>query len=360
LIAAGAGLKPALARAMVGIYLLYPLLFNVNLFDFHPETIALPLFLAAVLAVQRQRLGWFCLCLVLISGCKAVLSLTIVGLGAWLLVEKRYRYGWIALGFGLVWLWMTSQVIIPHFSGAEAAAVRRYAYLGSSVIEIAQNLLLKPWLLLGRVFSFETLGYLLLLLAPVVWCLSPRRLTPLIAAVPALVLNILADGSPQRDLVHQYALPIFPFLLLAVVDSLASGKTILQRPHWILLWSAIGFIALAKYGYFGSLYLNSLDTWRETRSAIALVKTADPVLTTHSIATHLAHRQVIKFTQTDQPPDLSRFGYVLLNLKHPGWRSTPEFAAQLQQQLTQDPNFVQVYQQQQVYLFARKQSAALD
>jgi uncharacterized membrane protein len=38
-----AGLKESVAIAMAAVYLLYPLVFNVNLFDFHPEVIALPL-----------------------------------------------------------------------------------------------------------------------------------------------------------------------------------------------------------------------------------------------------------------------------------------------------------------------------
>ena len=43
-----AGLKNQQATALAGVYLLYPLIFNLNLFDFHPEVIALPLFLTAI------------------------------------------------------------------------------------------------------------------------------------------------------------------------------------------------------------------------------------------------------------------------------------------------------------------------
>ncbi|HBK65039.1 MAG TPA: hypothetical protein DD000_16365, partial [Cyanobacteria bacterium UBA11166] len=42
-----AGLKESQSIAMAWVYLLYPLIFNLNLFDFHGEVIALPAMLGA-------------------------------------------------------------------------------------------------------------------------------------------------------------------------------------------------------------------------------------------------------------------------------------------------------------------------
>jgi len=56
-------------------------------------------------------------------------------MGIWLLVfEKRRLYGAFALIAGTSWFLIASQVIIPFFSGSEAAAVG-YSYLGNSVLE---------------------------------------------------------------------------------------------------------------------------------------------------------------------------------------------------------------------------------
>jgi hypothetical protein len=108
------------------------------------------------LAAQLGRVGAFCIAIAFILGCKAVLSLTVAAMGFWLLVfEKRRLCGGIALLAGVAWFAIATQWIIPVFSGHEAAAVGRYAYLGKSVLEIAQNLLLKPGLVLGKVFSLR-------------------------------------------------------------------------------------------------------------------------------------------------------------------------------------------------------------
>ena len=348
-----AGLKETQATAMAVAYLLYPLIFNVNLFDFHPEVIALPAILGAILAARKDKILWFSLAILVILGCKAVLALTVVAMGFWLLVfEKKSWYGAIAMVAGAVWFVIASQWIIPLFSGSEAAAVDRYAYLGDSVLDIAKNLLLQPWLVLGKVFSLNTLEYLVLLIAPVIWGLSPRHLTPLVSGIPTLAINILSESPAQRNLVHQYSLPILPFLLLAVISTLAAGGGWLRGQRGIILWSLVAFVALAKFGYFGSKYFESIDTWQATREAIAQVQTQGSILTTSPIAPHLTHRPVVKLANQDSASfNLNQFKYVLLNVRHPGWASSPEIATGLVERLKQTPEFQLSYQRDNVFLF---------
>jgi uncharacterized membrane protein len=364
-----AGLNNSISWAIACIYLLYPLIFNVNLFDFHPEVIALPALLAAILAARLNKTLWFCAAIVLVLSCKAVLSLTVAAMGLWLLCfDKKHNCGLIALFLGVGWFLVATQAVIPYFNqGREHAAIGRYQYLGNSVLEIAINLIVKPNLVLGRLFSLETLEYLALLLLPVIWWLSPRHLSSLISAVPMLAMNILSDRPAQRDLVHQYSVPILPFLLVAVISSLAAsnqqkGKTILDRlpipnyplPRVIVIWSLIAFLALAKYGYFWTIYLNGIDTLPATREAISLVETKGSVLTNFQIAPHLAHRPVVRLTHANAPPaNLAEFDYVLLNLRYPGWMSDREFVKNLVIKLKNTPQFQLKYQRDDIYLFTK-------
>ena len=351
-----AGLKESVAIAMAAVYLLYPLVFNVNLFDFHPEVIALPLFLGAILAAQLGRVGAFCIAIAFILGCKAVLSLTVAAMGFWLLVfEKRRWCGVIALFAGVAWFLIATQWMIPFFSGREAAAVGRYAYLGNSVLEIAQNLLFKPGLVLGKVFSLNTLEYLGLLVLPVIWGLSPQHLTPLVVAVPTLALNILSESPSQRNLVHQYSLPILPFLLLVVIGSLAAKRAWLQNRRAIVLWALIAFLTLAKYGYFGTKYLETGDTREATREAIAQIQTKGGVLVPSQVAPHLSHRPLVKLAIAgSESAELTPFEYVFLNLRHPGFGSTPQVVISLLERLKKMPEFQLTYQRDDVFLFRKK------
>ncbi len=350
-----AGLPSNQAFAIVFVYLLYPVVFNVNLFDFHPEVMALPALLAAVWFARQAKIAWFAISIIFILGCKAVLSLTIAGMGVWLIFfEKRRLCGAIALGTGIAWFLISSQVIIPLFSGKEAASVGRYSYLGNSILEIAQNLILKPGIVLEKIFSVENLFYLILLLLPVIWGLSFAGITPLVGAIPCVALNLLADYQPQKDLVNQYSLPALPFLLLTVIATLAAGKGLLKKPRKIILWSFIVFLALAKYGYFLSIYLDTLDTWKATREAVSQVQTKGGVLTTTTIAPHLAHRKLIELTNADLPlTDVTKYDYILLNLRHPGWLSNPDFVTSLISQLKGNQKFNLQYLHDDVYLFVK-------
>jgi uncharacterized membrane protein len=351
-----AGLKQRQVMAIAIAYLLYPLIFNLNLFDFHPEVIALPTMLAAVWAARSGRIGGFCAAIVLILSCRDALSLTVAAMGFWLLVlEKRRVCGAIALVSGTAWFVIVTQVLIPQFRPTGVESVYRYAYLGNSLPEILQNLVLKPQLVLNHLFADDNLFYLLLVFLPVAWGLSVRHLGPLVVAIPTLAINCLSMMSTQKDLIHQYSLPIVPFLMVATIAALAAGRGLVRNPRGILIWALIGFLALSKYDYFGDRYLKSIDNWSATREAIAQVHTQGSVLTTAQLTPHLTHRPVVQLAVGGiKIPSLVEFKYVLLNQRHPGWGSSPEFVSSLLQQIRKAPQFELTYQRDQVFLFTRK------
>jgi uncharacterized membrane protein len=349
-----AGLKESQNRTISLAYLLYPLIFNVNLFDFHPEVIALPAILGAILAVKLDRLWWLLVAIIVVLSCKAVLALSVVAMGCWLLLLGKYRYGIIALILGCGWFAIATQIIIPTFSGTEAAAVDRYSYLGDSVIDIAKNLILKPQLILGKIFSGATCEYILLLTIPLCWGLSLKHLTPMIGALPILAINILSESPAQRNLVHQYSLPIVPWLFLIVIMSVSNNQIWFKSQRNILIWSIVAWLALAKYGYFGTLYLQSWDTWQATKTAISKIDAHSSVLTTTDIAPHLTHRPLVGLTTSElDTQELDKFKYILLNLRHPGWGSSSEIARNTLTKLKQIPKFKLNFEQDDVFLFTK-------
>ncbi len=341
LLARQAGLDQRQSWTMALVYLLYPLVFNVNLYDFHPEVFALPGLLAAVWSARAQRLGVFIVTILLVLSCKSVLSLTVTATGLWLaiFVPKQRHYGAIALGLGVAWFLLATQVIVPQFNPDGVPTIARYSYLGDSVLAAAANLILKPHLVLGKVFSLATLEYLALLCLPLIWGLHPRHLTPLVATIPAFGLNVLSTQASQRNIVLQYAVPIFPFLLLAIISAWAAGR-VRWRPRWIVLWSLVGFLALAKYGYFWTEYLSTLDTWGASREAIALIETKGPVLAPAKLVPHLTHREIVQLPRPELDLDtLVDYDYILLDLRHPGFASSPAAVQAIAARLATEPSF---------------------
>ncbi|XGW00505.1 MAG: DUF2079 domain-containing protein [Leptolyngbya sp. BL-A-14] len=353
-----AGVKANQAVAIAVAYLLYPLVFNINLFDFHPEVMALPVFLAVVLAARQHQPLRFTLGVIFILGCRDALSLTVAAMGLWLLlVEKKRLCGTIALVLGSVWFLIAVQIIIPHFRPLGVEAVTRYAGFGNSVLDIAKNLILQPGLVLQHLFTLPNLEYLCLLLLPLFWGLSSQHLAPLLAAVPQLAMNLLTVNQPQKDLVHQYSVPILPFLLLTAIASLAANKSWIRSQRGIMVWSAIGFLALAKFNFFGGFYLTKLDTWQATRDAIAQVKPATSVLTNPQIAPHLTHRSNLQLLSNQfDVAMINEFNEVLLDSQHPGSNCSKECNDRVLDRLQQSPLFKLIYQRDGVYLFRKEQS----
>ncbi|BAY64429.1 hypothetical protein NIES22_45270 [Calothrix brevissima NIES-22] len=356
LLAIQAGLKKSQALAMVGVYLLYPVIYNSNLCDFHPDVIAVPALLTAVLAARSRKIAWFIFSIFLVLGCKAVLSLTVLAMGIWLLLfEQRRFYGAIALFSGTAWFIIANNFIIPTF-GTEAALLNRhlyrYSYLGNSFHEMVQIFLSHPEVITNNIFSTINLEYLFFLFAPVLWSLRPEFFISLIGAIPCIGLNILADHISQKNLVLHYSLPALPFLILAVIASLASSKAWIKQNRIIILWSLIGFLVLGKFGFFTSRYLKNLDNWQATKEAIALVKTQNSVFTTDIITPHLTHRKLISFKYN--PQDLDKFYYILLNLRHPGWAASTTDYQNIVNQLQTKSEFQLQYQKDDVYLFVKK------
>jgi uncharacterized membrane protein len=361
LLARQAGLSTGLASAMAAVYLLHPLIFNVNMFDFHPEVMALPVMLLAIWLARsepslRQRL-WFCLAILFVLGCKDALSVTVAAMGFWLLVfEKRRFCGLFALISGVAWFLIATQWIIPTLSGNEAAALGRYAHLGgNSVLEVGLNLFRKPGIVLGQIFRQSSLHYLLLLFVPFILGLSPRYLAPLISAVPVILLNMLSKVGAQHDLVHQYSLPVLPFLLVSLIDSLAHGKGLVRQRRWIILWALVCFIALAKYGRYVSEYRGALDTWQASREAMALIPTHEgTVVTDNWHGAHLSRRQQISlFYQRTLKKDMNTADYLLINVRHP-WDDDYKQTNRFFERLQKHPGLQIRYQRDGVYLFTRK------
>ena len=356
LLAIQAGLKENQAIAIVIVYLLYPVVYNSNLCDFHPDTIAVPAILTAVLAARKGKLIWFCISVIIVSGCKAVLSLTVVAMGVWLLFfEKRRLYGVIAIINGIAWFLIANKIIIPFF-GSEATLVNRhfyrYSYLGKSFSETLQIVLSQPQIIFIHIFNFINLEYISFLLAPIIWGLMLKYMTPLIGAIPCIALNILADHASQKNVILHYSLPIIPFLILALIASIAANKAWIKPRKVIILWSLFWFLFLGKWGFFMSKYLNFLDNWQATRQAISLIKTQDSVLTTDVITPHLTHRQEINFKYSIN--ELNKFHYILLNTRHPGWGGTRKDYHNLSNELKKRSDFNLQYQRDDVYLFVQQ------
>ena len=97
---AQAGLKPRERWLVCGLWWLQPVVFNVNLFDFHPETWAMPLLALAIWANRAERRWLWLIALFAAMGCRDGLTLIVMGLALEQALRRRWRWAAEALLLG--------------------------------------------------------------------------------------------------------------------------------------------------------------------------------------------------------------------------------------------------------------------
>ncbi|HEY9812292.1 MAG TPA: DUF2079 domain-containing protein [Candidatus Sericytochromatia bacterium] len=356
------GLSVTYARAIALSYLLYPALFNINFYtDFRPEAIAVPALLWAMWAGIASRTGQFIIAVVLVLSCKDILSLTVIALGIWFaLFGHRRLYGWGCIAVGTIWFVFAIGYLVPMLRGGQPGGVGFYSSIGGSFSEVAWKVLTNPGVILGRFLLPDRLFYYLLLILPVIIGLSWRQIAIMLPALPMLLLNILSDFSAQRDLIHHYSLPIFPFILIWLIRSLSHYQQQHKR-RWLnsrllIIWAAIIFLALAKYDYFLTRYLSGLSNIKSVRAAVDLVQPQERVLSTTHIGPHLSHRPILKIINKNldiEQSNSNTFDCIILDLQHPGTGISLELMDSWLERLKNSPVLKLSYQHEGVFLFKR-------
>jgi len=213
---------------------------------------------------------------------------------------------------------------------------------------------------LSHLFSMGSLLYVLVLAVPLIWGLNPRTMAPLLAALPAVFLNLISDNAGPRSPFFQYSVPVIPFLFMSVMLAVASGRSWIRAPRAIVAWAmvllVVGGVARGKKIFSGGAA--ELESLPATYAAVARVEGEGNVLTTHEISPHLAHRSWIQTIGSDVPlRPLSEFDYVLLHEDHASVTSHGNEFEQVRFQVSRSPNFEKIYQQGDVSLFKRRSTS---
>ncbi|HTO12026.1 MAG TPA: DUF2079 domain-containing protein [Candidatus Binatia bacterium] len=290
----------ALAAGFALLYLVNPSLHGINVRDIHPQAFAIPLLIAAALALDTGRWGWCAAALVLTAGCREDAAIPLVGFGLWAaLARRRWKVGAGIAVAAVALLTFDTRVLMPYFRGEPYPhLVKRYSHLGSSVSDVLITLVARPWRWVPVLVNPLKLMYLAALLAPLAFLplLAPLALA---GALPALAVNLLTF---DRVLFHhrtQYQAFVLPFLILAAVDGCATFRAWAARRRWtrpsprvVLIAALLVSVALT------SRTINDLmvTRWRlgpEQRAARALARRIPdgvPVSVNERLQPHLALR----------------------------------------------------------------------
>ena len=261
----------------------------------------------------------------LIMGTRDGLVLLIFGLGIEQFLKKKYNFFFFLISLSILWFLFLNNFAYPFLNGDKGTvmALSRYSSYGSSFSEIVLNLISKPNLIISNVDWEGSIFYLLILFIPVFFLLNKLNLITLSASVPLIITNILSENGAQRDLVHQYSLPIALIIIISLINGF-NYKVFSIRSKYIYAWLIVCWAALAKPWFFTGPYLDRITLINSSKEAFSLIDKTSNILTTSYLVPHLSQRQFIKFPNNEKSvqKDLKEYDIILLNPLDPGWGSS--------------------------------------
>lgn len=308
-------------------YLAYPALGFLNLVDFHPVALSVPLLLLAYWALEEERTPLFWISVVLALATKEEL---VVPIGAWGLVNllrpERRRLGLGLLGLSALWAGLSFGVIIPHYNEGKAYRFwelwSHLPFLPSEAVSeggTAQQI--------GGGSAMTIALFLIHLFLPLGF-LPFLGHASLAVALPSLVYLLLGKRPALHSVGYQYPAVLIPWFFLAVVEGLGrlrkglhgvKGARLYRIGLAFLVTGTIGtniplnpLYLYAQEGIFArDLYHDQIET------AMELIPAEAGVATINRFGPQLANRRVLVSLEYPSPFRLDHVkmaDYVLLDL----------------------------------------------
>jgi uncharacterized membrane protein len=248
------------AAAFVIAYLAYPALGYLDLFEFHPEALAVTPLIFMIDAWQRGRLRSMTWWALLAALAREDVALVLGGTALYVLLVRRreaLRVSGVLMGMALGSLALSFLVLKPMLSAGEANYGHMYSQWGTSAADIVRQLATHPWRALAALVT--TPGdaadgalkrmYFVCTLLPLAALplLDPLALIP---AVPIVFEHMLSSRPAQHSIDCQYSALVIPFVIVAGI----SGGTRLAK--WLssrgdspsghgMAWTLVAACALA-------------------------------------------------------------------------------------------------------------------
>ncbi len=321
-----AGLDSKQSWLICSIWWLQPVVFNINLFDFHPEVWAMPFLASCYLAAKNKNTLLWTLLIIFSIGCRDGLILVIAGFGIEQIIRKNWKFAYIAIGISTGWFLFIKIFLFPYlkqYSNGEMGATE----------SILMNLTIFLENPIKEVQNIDFSGgfiYILLISIAFIPFWKKSSIPTLCAWIPLAFLNFVANNPSFRTLIHQYSLPIALIGVVSVIEALSKEKQN-SINWWKFCWIAACWFALAKPYFFTGPYLKRVKLMAPVYSALAKIPKDANVITTSYIAPHISHRKNIIYPReggyTDQY--IENFDVILLNPLDPGWDSSKEVQKKL-------------------------------
>lgn len=266
----------------------------------HPETMAIPFFLAAYVLSEKGRMRGYWIFLLITLAWKEDLALAVLVLGGIYALRGRRRLGLTTIAVGAAWFVLAYMIVMPHFNGGQNHAGIFYGEIGDGPLGIIRTTLTDPGLIWQRLEGNDAFGYGRDLLAPFGFTPLLAPLT-LLMAVPQYFANALTNQSFFYDIRFHYVAIILAVMALASVEGVARlrgdglrrfgvGVVVAAALATTVAWGRSPISTQYRDGYWA---LNPNPLQEVLDDAVDRVPDGASVAATYNIVPHLSHREQI-------------------------------------------------------------------
>jgi uncharacterized membrane protein len=257
------------------------------MFEFHPNTLAVPFLAWALLGARRGDVRLTTIACVAVLFCRADLGWVLASTA--IVARGRTWRPLIVLGLA----GMVSGAVIPGLLGNPGTWEPYYGHLGTGPLDFA----LHPWRLVTEGLTRDSVSTYFTWLLPVglVVVFRPRWLFAiLIAGFPVLFSRWAGTQLPW----FHYGAPFVPLVVGGALEALSSSKPAVPLHRSPVVAMAGAVVAALLFGPLAPRAPDSVRLWSVVRpdpdheyaAAVAAVRSSDSVSATNRALSHLMHR----------------------------------------------------------------------
>jgi uncharacterized membrane protein len=314
--------RPSAGAVATVTYLLYPPLQFANLFDFHADTFATPILLAAFASIFAGKTGWGLAWAGLLILVKEDITLVALTFGLYIAAVHRRLSGLAlaaiaAAAFALlIWVVIPSWIQSPYFS-----VFNRWRHLGDTPWELFASPVLHPAAFFGTILQPERLGYLVMLVVPLAGLplLAPEVLA---VGLPPLVANLLSSSEMQYTIRGHYTAALTPILIAAAVVGSRRAAVWVEERGWrpravlaaMVATSVISSVTFSPLPWSQDPFARK-QFWDATpRPAIAVIAASIPSNASASAANHVGAHLALRSAIYLFPSGADRADYIVVDV----------------------------------------------
>ena len=258
------------------VYLFYPAVGYINLFEFHPLCFV-PFFLLFAFYFYRLNKFWpFVVFLVLAMFCKEEVAITVFMFGVYVLIDRARKKQiftskkWIISPsvIGLLWAIITFKILAPMFNERGYIYEDFYREMGGSMGGIIKTALTRPIYTIKFLFRVapdmmtNKPLFLVQIFLPVLFLsfLSPLSL---LIIIPQLFLYLCSSYPNPARIYFQYTGAIIPIIFLSSVLGLKFlSVKIKWKKYWTVFASVLLVAGVVSSAIWGSLFRLRSTEWQ--------------------------------------------------------------------------------------------------